>query len=270
MSRVFRLLLILIATAALAGCQGLKTKGLFSRLRTPAPLRVGIALDRPPLAYAKGEVAIGLEVKFAAGLAQHLDRRLELVDLPRKDLAQALLDDKVDIVMAGMTVSDAQAQKLATTNPYLISGQVVLIHLDDFKQLGSGTRNLTAKSVRIGVVEGSSGDSLLKGLNPKGTISRYPQAQEGIQALIGDTIDVFLCDLPTNGYYASLYVDKGLTPGVTPLTREPLAWAVRPDDSTTRESANAYLAAIEQSGELQKMLENTLPFYRNTAYSPRQ
>ena len=266
----FRLLLVLIVATTVSGCSGAKTKGLFSRLREPAPLRVGITLDTPPLAYEKGDVAIGLEVKFAAGLAQHLQRRLELVELERNSLDKALLDDKVDIIMAGMRVADAHARKLATTNPYLLSGQVALVHLDDFKQLGNGTRNLSAKNVRIGVVEGGAGDNLLKGLNPKGTTNRYPSAQEGVQALIGDKIDVFLHDLPVNCFYASLHVDKGLTPGVTLLTREPLAWAVRPKDSTMREAANTYLAEIEKNGDLQKMLEHTIPFYRNTAYSPRQ
>jgi hypothetical protein len=78
------------------------------------------------------------------------------------------------------------------------------------------------------VVGESSGDNLLKMLKPKGTISRFPTAAEGVQALVADTIDVFVFDMATNFYYASLYVDKGLTPGERPSPVEPLAWAVRP------------------------------------------
>lgn len=270
MTRLSRLLLALLAAAMLGGCHhGSQTKGLFHRLMEPAPLRVGIALDAPPLAYEQGDVAIGLEVKFAAGLAASMQRNLELVEIPRQDLAEALLDKKVDILMTGMTVAEAHARKLATANPYLISGQVALVHLDDHKKLGKGTRGLTEQSVRLGVVGESSGDNLLKMLKPKGTISRFPTAAEGVQALVADTIDVFVFDMATNFYYASLYVDKGLTPGGTPLTREPLAWVVRPNDTALRDAANAYLAQIEKNGELQKMLERTIPFYRNTAYSPK-
>ena len=107
-------------------------------------------------------------------------------------------------------------QQLAVTNPYLISGQVALVHLDDFKQLGNGTTNLTepktcgsALSVTVPV------NLFIRGLKPKGTTNRIHHPPEAVQALIADTIDAFIFDLPANFYYASLYVDKGLTPGAT-------------------------------------------------------
>jgi polar amino acid transport system substrate-binding protein len=167
-------------------------------------------------------------------------------------------------------VAEAHHHKLATADPYLVSGQTALVHLDDFKQLGTGIRNLAGQNVRLGVVAGSSGENLIRGLKPKGTTSRFASAPEGVQALIADTIDAFIFDLPANYYYAARYVDKGLTPGVTPLTREPLAWAVRPNDKAMRKAANAYLAAIEKDGTLHTMIERALPFYRNTAYSPKK
>jgi polar amino acid transport system substrate-binding protein len=54
------------------------------------------------------------------------------------------------------------------------------------------------------------------------------------------------------------------------MTREELAWAIRPNDTAMRKAANAYLADIEKNGSLQKMIERSIPFYRNTAYSPKQ
>jgi len=269
MSLLSRSLLLLAAAVVLAGCTA-KTKNLFSRFIEPASLRVGIAADSPPLAYSKDNTLVGLETQFATGLAQSVDRKPELVELPRQDLAEALLDGKVDIVMAGMTVTEAQKHKLTTTTPYLLSGQTTLVRLSDYDRLGNGIRHLTEPMVRLGVVSGGTADAWLKGLRPKGTISRFASTPEGVQALIKGTIDVFISSLPANFYYAALYIDKGLTPGNIPLTKEELAWAVRPDNDKMLKAANAYLAAIEQSGELQKMLERAIPFYRNTAYSPKQ
>jgi polar amino acid transport system substrate-binding protein len=270
MSRLSAILFVLIAALILGGCQQSRSKGLFNRFFEPKPLRVGMTLDAPPLTFRKDDVAAGLEMRFASGLAGFIERPLEIVEVPRDGMAKALLDKKVDILMTGMTVADAHNQKLATSNPYFLSGQVALVHLDDFPLYGTGTRHLTAKNARLGVVGDSSGDTLLKGLGPKGKITRYPSASEAVKALLADTIDVFLFDLPTNAYFAAQYIDKGLTPGTVLLTREPLAWAVRPDDDTLRAAANDYLASLEENGELQKMLEQTIPFYRNTAYSPKQ
>ena len=270
MCRLSSLLLIVAASLLLAACQASRSKGFLGSLMRPQNLKVGMAVDAPPLAMKKNGQISGLEWDFAQGLAQSMQRSVEVVELPRKELAQALLERKVDIVMAGMTVAEAQRQQLTTTDPYLISGQVVLVRLDDFQRFGHGTRNLTTEGVRLGVVEHSAGDTLLNGLHPKGSINRFPSAPEGLRALVSEQIDVFIHDFPSNGYFASLFIDKGLTPGVTLLTREPLAWAVHPKDAEMRQAANAYLAELSSSGELEKILTRSLPFYRNTAYSPKQ
>lgn len=270
MSRLSRPLLLLVAVCILTGCTPGKTKGLLNTIMAPKTLRVGIAVDSPPLAFKKESAVTGLETEFAAGLAKSVAREQELVELPREELAKALLEEKVDIVMAGMTVAEAQQQKLTPTNPYLTSGQTTLVRLSEYDRLGNGTRHLTEPKVRLGVVAGGTADSWLKELSPKGTISRFASAPEGVHALIKGTIDVFIYSLPANFYYASLYIDKGLTPGNIPLVKEELAWAVRPGDDEMLKDANAYLAAIEQRGDLQEMLDRTIPFYRNTAYSPKQ
>jgi ABC-type amino acid transport substrate-binding protein len=272
MNRWTRALLLLLLPLIVAGCTHLhpKAKALFSSVTGPEKLRVGIAVDAPPLAYKKDEILTGLEPKFAAGLARATGKTLELVELPRQELARALRENKIDIIMSGLTATSAQGRNLALSTPYLASGQVTLVHLDDFKQLGNGTRNLAGPKVRLGVVAGSIGESLVNGLKPQGTTTRFASAPEGVQALINDTIDAFVHDLPANFYYAALYVDQGLTPGVTPMTSEQLVWAVRPDDPNLLKAANDYLAAIRQSGELNALLERSIPFYRNTSYSPKK
>lgn len=265
---ILRFLIAAFLCLVLVSCHAPRSKSLLNSMFKPQPLRVGIATDSPPLIMKKNGQPSGIELEFARGLAGSLQRPLKLVELPRNDLANALLSKQIDIIMAGMSVAVAQRQKLATTAPYLISGQVALVRLDDFKQLGYGSRNLSSANIRLGVVADSPGDTLLKGLKPKGSISRFPSGPEGLRALITKNIDVFIHDLPSNDYYAALFIDRGLTPGVTLLTREPLAWAVHPDNTALRQEANTYLDGLTRSGELEKMLARAIPFYRNTAYSP--
>jgi ABC-type amino acid transport substrate-binding protein len=270
MSRILSALLLAVLVALLPACHGQPGKDLLGSMFKTQPLRVGIAVDAPPLAMKKDSRITGLEPQFAQGLAQSLQRPLELVELPRGELAGALLERKIDIVMAAMSVAEAQRQKLATSDPYLISGQSVLVRLDDFKRFGYGTRNLGNAQVRLGVITDSPGERLLTGLHPKGTVSRYANGPEGLRALLTDRIDVLIHDFPANAYYASLFLDRGLTPGVSLLTREPLAWAIHPTDNAMRKAANSYLDGLERSGALATMLDQAIPFYRDTAYSPRQ
>jgi polar amino acid transport system substrate-binding protein len=270
MHHFVRILLLLILPIVLAGCHRLKSAPMFIGITGPAKLRVGIATDTPPLAYKQDNTITGLETKFAAGLARFTQKPLELIELPRQELAPALLKGKIDIIMAGLSAADAQEQKLAAIMPYFVSGQVALVHLDDYKQLGNDADNLKAPEVRLGVVAATPGEVFVKGLKSKGKITRFVSAPEGVQALIEDTIDVFVYDLPANFYYAALYVDQGLTPGTTPMTRDPLVWAVLPGNRTMLKAANDYLAAIQQSGELQALIKRAIPFYQNTAYSPEK
>jgi len=270
MARFFRLLLLPpLAALLLTGCMT-KSTDLFGVSLPAKTLKVGTVADAPPLAYAKNDTIAGLEPLFAAGLAAALDRRLELVTLPKGKLFSALRDKKIDIVMAGMTTAEAQRHRIASTIPYLSSGQTTLVRLGDYDWLGNGIRYLTAPSIRLGVVEGSTADVWLKGLRPKGPVSRFAAAPDGVQALMKKSIDVFIFNQTANYHYASLYIDKGLTPGNILLTREELAWGVRADNDDLREAANKYLGAIEQNGDLLKMLKQTIPFYRDTAYSPVQ
>ncbi|MCL1981364.1 MAG: transporter substrate-binding domain-containing protein [Proteobacteria bacterium] len=270
-ARFFRPLVLplLAALLLLSGCAP-KSQDLFGAIMSPKPLKVGTVIDAPPLAYAKDNTIAGLEPFFAQGLAAALDRRLELVPLPRAEMFSALRDKKIDIIMAGMTVAEAQRYRIASTTPYLASGQTTLVRLGDYDGLGNGIKHLTEPSTRLGVVTGTTADVWLKGLRPKGAISRFATPLDGVQALIKKGIDVFIFNQTTNYYYASLYIDQGLTPGNILLTREELAWGIRTDNDDLREAANKYLAGIDQSGELLKMLKQTIPFYRDTAYSPLQ
>nr|WP_320009812.1 transporter substrate-binding domain-containing protein [uncultured Desulfobulbus sp.] len=264
-----RLLIGCLLTGLVAGCQAKRTDDQPSSLSEPQPLKVGISPDSPPLIMKKNGQVTGLELSFAQGLARSLNRPLQLVELPRQELVPALQAKRIDIIMSGMAAPTAQKQKLATTGPYLISGQIALVHLDDFSLLGTGRNHLTEKSIRLGVVKGSAGALLLEDLHPQGTVHDYANSLSGLQALIMDRIDVFISDLPTNNYYAAEFIEQGLTPGTTLFTREPLVWGVLPENTALLQAANGYLKKLQTEGHLKSLLSRWLPFYTNTAYSPR-
>ena len=268
MNRCRPFLVFFLLLLALGGCSRWKSSHWFSRETQPEVLRVGIAADSPPLVFKKNGAISGLEPNFAAGLARSMSRKAELIEMPRATLAQALVAKKIDIIMAGVTTAYAQEQGLAASTPYLVSGQISLVHLNDFKQLGSGSANLKKHTIRLGTVAGSAGDRFVASLQPQGKTTRFATPQDGVQALNSNAIDAFIYDMPANLYYASLYIDKGLTPGIRLMTREELAWAVRPDDKETMKAANDYLDAVQNDGTLHKLIEQSIPFYRDTAYSP--
>ena len=269
MHRLLSVLVPLVLLVTLGSCGRYSPGALHHRWFGPPALRVGVVADAPPLAYKKNNTLTGLETAFAAGLAAATGRELALVEMPAAELAPALLAKQIDIAMAGLGVPAIERGGLGATVPYLRSGLIALVRLDKHQRLGTGgARALTSPGVRLAVVTGSAGDRFVNSLKGKGKTSRYATAEAAVQALVANRVDVLVHDLPANLHYASLHVDKGLTPGTARLSSEELAWAVRPDDDAMRQAADRYLADIRKSGELQQLLERFLPFYSNSAYSP--
>ena len=97
---------ILIAATLLflSGCSYLPFNSSINMDELPATIRVGLATDTPPLSYRDQSSAMrGLDPLLAAGLKTYSQRDVLYVPLPRKDLLDALKNNQVDVVMAGLT-----------------------------------------------------------------------------------------------------------------------------------------------------------------------
>jgi ABC-type amino acid transport substrate-binding protein len=260
MKRCVLLSLLLAVALSLSACSWLRKEITPADKATGQPLRVGMTTDNPPITYRKDGRIVGLEPSLAQGLGRFSNRKIEMVELMQADLIPALLDKRIDIIMAGLTVDQASGKPLAFTDPYLMSGQICLVRLDDHKRYTKGASDLLKKNVRVGTIRNSDGDLFLQEIGVKKGKTLFTSVDQGIQALIGKKIDAFVHDLPAGFYYAARYVDQGVTPVVTPMTRESLVWGVRRDDETLQKTANLYLDSVRQSGELRKMIERWIPF----------
>lgn len=228
-----------------------------------AVLRVGISTNSPPMAYMeKGEVT-GLEADLAGQLATYANRDLKFIQLAWQDQIPALLDGRTDIIMSGMTVTKARSYRVAFCEPYMITGQVSLVRLNEQNRYHRGLTDLLNQTVRVGTVSGTTGDLLIQKSKARGARFQFKRSKLAVQALLDKEIDAFVYDLPGNFHYGSLYADKGLVPVTVPMTREGLAWAVRPGDKELLDLANTFLASARDSRALQKTVVRWIPYYKN-------
>ena len=228
----------------------------------PSILRVGITPVSPPLIYREAGQISGLEAEFARGLARRTGRTLRFVSLAWKDQIPALLENRIDIIMSAMTITESRAYQISFSSPYLITGQVSLVRLKDYNRFSDGFASLMNPAVRVGTIAATTGDLLVTQNKAKGEIRRFQTPDQAVQALLDNRIDVFVYDLPMNFYLGARYTDKGLRPVPVVMTREQLAWGVRRTDRTLLTQANGYLAEIKASGELRRKIIHWIPFYR--------
>jgi polar amino acid transport system substrate-binding protein len=225
-------------------------------------LKVGITTDARPMAYRDNGHITGLEAEFARGLAKHANRRLHFVELPWKEQVPALLKGKIDIIMSGMTITQARKYQISFADPYMITGQVSLVRLAQRNKFSDGLTDLLSPVVRVGTVMATTGDLLIVQNKAKGKIFHYKDAAEGVRALLDKTIDAFVYDLPMNFYLGANYADQGLVPITVPMSREYIAWGIRNNDPELLSLANDYLNKLKTSGRLQQMIIHWVPFYK--------
>ena len=82
------------------------------------------------LTNKRGEI-IGFDPDLAALMAKELGApKLDLVSTAWDGIIPALLTNKCDIIMSGMTITDERKEKVDFSDPYMLIGQTVLLRKD--------------------------------------------------------------------------------------------------------------------------------------------
>src|SRR5210317_371249 len=125
MRKIVVLLTLLFAVCALSTPVMADT---LDEVKERGTLRVGMEPGYMPfeLTNQKGEI-IGFDVDMAKRMAKAMDVKLELVSTAWDGIIPALLTNKFDIIMSGMTVTQGRNLKVNFANPYIVVGQTILV-----------------------------------------------------------------------------------------------------------------------------------------------
>jgi polar amino acid transport system substrate-binding protein len=260
-SRWLLLICFLAGLHLLAGCAA---PGQHSVKSTEIPpdvniLRVGVSPDAQPLIYRQGNTIVGLEADFARELAKDLGKSLQFVELDWVDLIPALMANKIDIIMSGMTKTVLREVRISFCIPYLKSGQMALIRREDAARYSTGIFTLTTSSA-IGVIKNTYGEYFVDEQYRSVKKIAFSNSQTAVKALIDKRIDMFIYDGPMVLYLASANEINGLTAIFSPFTEEWLAWAVNKDNKELLDSANNFLKTINRDGRYKKLIRHWIPF----------
>ena len=224
-------------------------------------LRVGVTPNAPPLIFKQGNGIVGLEADLARELAKYLDKSPRFVELEWEDQIPALLGNRIDIIMSGMSITRLREVRVAFSIPYFKSGQMALIRREDAARFSTGFFALSTSSA-IGVIKDTTGDYFVETNYSSIKKKIFPTPRAAAKAVIDKKIDMFIYDAPMNLYLASENETKGLTVLFTLLTEEYLAWGIRKDDRDLLKSANDFLRTFNEEGKLNQVIHHWIPFAR--------
>lgn len=221
--------------------------------------RIGISSDYMPLVYNDAKFGvIGVEVDFANQLGKELGKKINFVETPFSQLVQALLEDKVDIIMSGMSITTERAERVSFTDPYLTIGQMALARSKDRSKFPD-VQSFSNLSSKVGFVQATTGEMAAKAFFHNATLVPQSTVNDGIAALRNGEIEVFIHDAPTIWRVAGNPNEKDLVGLYWLLTKEPLAWAVRKTDEPLRFALNREIQQWRASGFLNQTLSRWMP-----------
>lgn len=255
-AQIFRTVVLFVVAVCLAACAAASRPGIEA---SPDILRVGVCANRPPMIFKQENgTHAGFEADFARELAASLDKRAVFVDCAWTDLIPALLENRIDIIMSGMTATESRSVRVAFTKTYLRSGQLGLATNAHALRI-SGINSLMGANMRIGMEKGTTGEIVVQRFFTIAKKVGFKDLAKGAQAVVSGRIDIFVHDAPVIWWFASLYESQGLMALPFFITEENLAWAVRKDDAALLASANRFIFERQQNGSMKDLLRRWLP-----------
>lgn len=201
----------------------------------------------PPYEYYDGEKIVGIDAEAAAVIAEKLGLELEIVDMDFNAIINAVSTGKVDIGMAGMTVTDERLQSVNFSDSYATGVQVIIVKedspitsLDDLYAEGA--------SYKIGVQEATTGDIYCTDDFGEDAVFKYKTGPDAVLALVSGKVDCVIIDNePAKAFVAD---NEGLKILETAYAVEDYAIAIALDNVELLEKVNDALAELMEDGTL--------------------
>ena len=219
--------------------------GALETAKARGTLVVGVRKDFPPLGYldANGKSA-GFEVDLARYLARQLlgdEEKLRVTPVSAGNRITALLSGSVDLLIAAMTVMEDRATVLAFSDPYFLSGTLLLVPRN------SSIQDLPdVKGKRVAVIEGSIQEGGIAPVYPEAIRVKFWTVSEAVAALQAGKVDAFAEDDVLVLALAREYPD--LAAVGKPFRPHPYAVAMPKGDGELRAWVNEQLRKAKADG----------------------
>ncbi|HDQ13862.1 MAG TPA: basic amino acid ABC transporter substrate-binding protein [Sediminispirochaeta sp.] len=193
MKKYIVLMLLLTLTAGMLFAGGAQEDG--------SKLVVGTSAGFRPFEYRdKGEV-VGFDIDLMKAIGEEMGREVEVQDMDFDALIEAVRTGTIDVIAAGMTITDERKERVDFTEAYFVADQAVLVREGSDISLDEAA-DLNNSSYRIGVQNDTTGAFWVDENAADAEIKKYGKYIECIQDLENRNIDVIVLDKPVAEAFA--------------------------------------------------------------------
>lgn len=214
----------------------------------------GTAPGFAPFEMNRGGELVGFDIDLLSAVAE--EGGIELVEWNTFEFASlipALQDNRIDVIAAGMTITEDRQQQVDFSDPYYNSNQSVLVQSGGEFQPES-LSDLEGRAV--GAQTGTTGERVVnnqlidQGIISEGQYEAFDNYVFAVEDLERGLIDAIVIDEPVAQTFVA---NRDVEIAFVYETGEQFGFAVRQDDDELRAALNDGLAAVEESGQLEEL-----------------
>ncbi|MDD5508820.1 MAG: ABC transporter substrate-binding protein/permease [Bacteroidales bacterium] len=220
-------------------------------------LRFGTSAVTEPMSfYDADRRVVGFDIEFASRIAKKLNKRLEIIDMEFGAMLPALIAGKVDMIGAGLSITEERARKVLFSKSYYPSGIAAVVRSaagerKEVRRKRYGTID-DVKDRRIAVLLGSIHDAYVMKTYPDAELLEYQNATDILTALKTDKADAGFYD------HISLTEVFAKNPDLGILAQDvffaDIAAGFNEENDSLRERFNAFLQTIKSNGIYDEMV----------------
>jgi polar amino acid transport system substrate-binding protein len=241
--KIFSIVLVLamfIGTIALSGCtQETKNK-----------IIVGTSADFPPFEYKdENGTIVGFDVEMITAILTDQGYEVEVRDILWETLIPALENGQINVIVAGMSITDERKEIVDFSNPYFDADLSVLIK----KGSGIVVNNVSSlANLTVGVQTGTTGDiwvfdNLVNvSLTPEDKYKRYETYDLAVLDLKNGNVQILVLDKPVAQVFAE---DNTLQVAYTIVSEDNYGIAVQKGNTELLQKINQGLADLKASDD---------------------
>ncbi|OCH54875.1 transporter substrate-binding domain-containing protein [Vibrio sp. ZF57] len=217
-------------------------------------LRVGMSTFVPWAMRNKQGDLVGFEIDVAKRLAEDSGWKVEFVPTAWDGIIPSLLSKKFDVIIGGMSITEARAKSVLFTEPYSHSG----VQLAANKELAEGFTQISdfdSRRIKIAARRGAFTVQVARETFPKAKVLQFDDDAQAFQEVLNGNAHAVIASSPKPEHETIKNADTLFIPFEERLSKGNEAFAVRLGETDKAEFFNEWIKARTEDGWLKERYE---------------
>lgn len=215
-------------------------------------LVIGTNATDPPMEYLNDKgTLMGYDIDLGYRIANEIGVKAEFKNVEWDNIFQELLDKKIDMIMASVTITDERKKLYNFSEPYLNAGQVIISRKDN-----PLTEVSTLQGKKIAVQKGTTNETEAYKHTTKELVLVYDEYADIAKAVSVGSAEAALSDLTIAKGLISNYDNVKITSD--PFTNDYYGIVMRKEDIDLQKKVNEALTVLRVNGYLTDLKQKWL------------